>query len=108
MAVNDNFRNFILDQLSGFANFETRQMFGGLALLTEGVAFAKIKHDKFWLKADDNSRSEFLDKGMKQYRYGKDNARKLNFFETPVDIIEDRDKLHEWAKRSIEAATRNK
>ena len=41
---------------------------------------------------------------MKQYTYGKDNSRKLKFYETPIEIIEDRDQLKDWAKRSIEIA----
>jgi TfoX/Sxy family transcriptional regulator of competence genes len=41
---------------------------------------------------------------MKQYTYGKDNSRKLNFYETPIEIIEDRDKLKGWVQKSIEVA----
>ena len=79
-------------------------MFGGVALLHHGSAFAKIKHDKVWLKVDDSNRENFELLGMKQYTYGKDNSRKLNFYATPAEIIEDRDKLTDWAKRSIEIA----
>jgi len=39
---------------------------------------------------------------MSQYTYGKDNSRKLNFYETPIKIIEDRDKLKDWVQKSIE------
>jgi len=35
---------------------------------------------------------------MKQYTYGKDKSRKLNFYETPIGIVEDRDKLKDWLK----------
>ncbi len=101
MALNEEFKNFVLDQLQDLDAFDTKRMFGGVALLHHGSAFAKIKHDKVWLKVDDTNRNEFEKYGMKQYTYGKDNSRKLNFYETPVEIIEDRDKLKEWAKKSI-------
>jgi DNA transformation protein len=101
MALNEDFKNFILDQLQNLGDFETKRMFGGLDLLKQGSAFAKIKHDKFWLKVNDSNRSDFYNLGMKKYTYGKDNSRTLNFYETPVEIIEDRDKLKDWAKRSI-------
>ena len=101
MALNEEYKNFILDQLQGLDEFETKKMFGGLALLHKGSAFAKIKHDKVWLKVDSSNISDFESLGMNQYTYGKDNSRKLNFYETPVDIIEDRDKLKEWAQKSI-------
>jgi DNA transformation protein len=108
MALNEEFKNFILDQLQGLDDFESKRMFGGVALLYQGSAFAKLKHDKVWLKADDRNRSDFEQLGMKQYTYGKDNSRKLNFYETPVEVIEDRDKLKVWVKRSIEVAIQTK
>ena len=107
MPLNEDFKNFILDQLQGLGEFETKSMFGGLALLYQGSAFAKIKHDKVWLKVDESSRDDFESRNLAQYTYGKDNSRKLNFYEAPLEVIEDRDKLVEWAKRSINAATKD-
>ena len=108
MSLNEEFKNFVLDQLQGIGEFETKRMFGGLALLYQGSAFAKIKHDKVWLKVDDSNLANFKRLGMSQYTYGKDNSRKLNFYETPIEIIEDRDKLKDWVQKSIEIATKNK
>ena len=104
MALNEEFKNFVLDQLQGIGEFETKRMFGGLALLHQGSAFAKIKHDKVWLKVDESNLIDFRERGMKQYTYGKDNSRKLNFYETPIEIIEDRDKLKGWVKKSMKVA----
>ena len=106
MALNEEFKNFVLDQLQGIGEFETKQMFGGLALLRQGSAFAKIKHDRVWLKVNESNLADFEKFGMKQYKYGKDNSRKLNFYETPIEIIEDRDKLKIWVQKSIEIATK--
>ena len=104
MALNDEFKNFVLDQLQEIGEFETKRMFGGLALLSHGSAFAKIKHEKVWLKVDESNLADFQEQGMTQYTYGKDNSRKLNFYETPIEIIEDRDKLKDWVKKSIKVA----
>jgi DNA transformation protein len=104
MALNEEFENFVLDQLQGMGEFETKRMFGGLALLSHGSAFAKIKHDRVWLKVDESNIVEFEKHGMQKYTYGKDSSRELNFYETPIQIIEDRDKLKEWVKKSIGVA----
>ena len=101
MALTESFKDFVLDQLSGLGGFETKRMFGGVALLYQGSAFAKIKHDKVWLKVDESNRDDYVKRNMQQYSYGKDNSRKLNFHEVPIEVIEDRDKLVEWAKKSI-------
>jgi TfoX/Sxy family transcriptional regulator of competence genes len=87
MALNEEFENFVLDQLQGMDGFETKSMFGGLALLSHGSAFAKIKHEKVWLKVDESNLADFKKYGMGKYTYEKENSRKLNFFETPIEVI---------------------
>ena len=104
MALSEDYKTFILDQLPGFGAFEIKNQFGGTALLSEGVAFAKIKHDKLWLKVDNTNIDDFVKHSMPQYTYGKDGSRKLNFYEAPCEIIEDRDQLVKWAKKSLKAA----
>ena len=108
MSDDKEFRAFVMDQLSDLGEFDAKSMFGGTALLVEGTAFAKVKHGALWLKVDDANRSDFLEKDMPQYTYGKNNSRTLNFFKTPPDVLEDADNLVEWAKRSLDAALRSK
>ena len=108
MSENTEFTDYILDQLSGIGEFETKNMFGGTALLRNGVAFAKIKHGSLWLKVDDGNINDFIEKGMVQYSYGKDNSRKLNFYETPAEVLEEADTLIQWATKACEAANRSK
>ena len=108
MSANSEFRDYVLDQLSGMGEFETKNMFGGTAVLRNGVAFAKIKHGSLWLKVDDGNINDFIEKRMVQYTYGKDNSRKLNFYETPAEVLEDADKLTHWATKACEAANRFK
>jgi DNA transformation protein len=88
--------------------FEAKNMFGGTALLRNGVAFAKIKHGSLWLKVDDSNINDFVEKGMVQYTYGKNNNRTLNFYETPAEVLEDAERLIQWATKACEAANRNK
>jgi len=108
MAVDREFRDYILDQLYGMGAFETKNMFGGTAVLRNGVAFAKIKHGSLWLKVDDSNIQDFIENGMVQYTYGKDNSRKLNFYEAPAEVVEDADTLVQWATKAYEAASRSK
>ena len=108
MTTDTEFRNYVLDQLSTMAPFETKNMFGGTAVLRNGAAFAKIKHGSLWLKVDESNVTDFVENGMQQYTYGKDNSRKLNFYETPVDVLEDKDVLLQWAKKACNAADKSK
>ncbi|MEG3619905.1 TfoX/Sxy family protein [Magnetovibrio sp. PR-2] len=108
MSAQTEFKTYILDQLSPMGEFETKNMFGGTAVLKSGAAFAKIKHGCLWLKVDDQTVDEFIAKGMPQYTYGKDNSRKLNFYEAPPELLEDQDALIEWANKASDAALRSK
>ncbi|MCA9507052.1 MAG: TfoX/Sxy family protein [Leptospiraceae bacterium] len=108
MGSNNEFRDFVLDQLSGMGGFETKNMFGGTAVLKDGVAFAKIKQGTLWLKVNDKNIENFTKMGMKQYTYGNDNQRKLNFYEAPAEVLENADQLVEWASRSFKAAVESR
>ena len=104
MSNDENLSAFVMDQLTDLGTFETKSMFGGTALLIEGKAFAKVKNGALWLKVGDSNRADYVDQDMPQYSYGKDNARKLNFFKTPTDVLEDADELVAWASKSVDAA----
>lgn len=108
MAADTDFRDYVLDQLRNLGEFETKSMFGGTAVLKNGVAFAKIKHGSLWLKADENNVGDFLEQGMSQYAYGKDGSRKLNFYETPGEVLENSEALTNWANKAFEAASQSK
>jgi hypothetical protein len=60
LALNEEFKIFVLVQLQGIGEFETKRMFGALKLYHQGSAFAKIKHDKVWLKVYDAIRFPVL------------------------------------------------
>lgn len=104
MAHNEEFVNFVFDQLQDIGEFDTKNVFGSLALVQQGEIFGKIKYDKFWLKVDDSNQADFEKLGMVQYAIGKNNSKKLPFFETPIDVLENKDKLKDWVNKSIEIA----
>ena len=100
-------KNFVFDQLQDIGEFDTKNVFGSLALIQQGEIFGKIKYDKFWLKVDDSNIADFEKLGMSQYTFGKDNSKKLNFYSTPIEVLEDRDKLKDWARKSIKVALKH-
>ena len=104
MAINEEFKNFVFDQLQDIGEFDTKNVFGSLVLIQQGEIFGKIKYDKLWLKVDDSNKADFEKLGMSQYTFGKDNSKKLNFYSTPIEVLEDRDKLKDWVNKAIEVA----
>lgn len=56
MAVNQEFVNYITDQLSDFTPFESKKMFGGIGFFKDGLMFALIwGRPIFRLKVDENN-----------------------------------------------------
>ncbi|MFY0693060.1 MAG: TfoX/Sxy family protein [Paracoccaceae bacterium] len=106
MASDTEFTSFVMDQLSAIGEFKTKNMFGGTALLKDGSAFAKVKHGALWLKADNSNWDDFLERDMPQYTFGKDNSRRLNFFMTPPDVLDDPEALTRWASKATKAAAK--
>ncbi len=97
----DGFKDFVLDQLADLRVVTCRAMFGGYGLYQGSVFFGIIHKGRLYFKTDEHTRSAYLAKGMKPFR---PNARQTlkTYYEVPVDVIEDSDRLVEWAVRTLE------
>lgn len=107
MAVKEDYLNYIVDQLSEFGNVDVKKMFGGIGLFHEGLMFGKIGGETFRLKVDDSNKSKYEEKGMKPF-YSEKKKKGMPYWEVPLEILEDRDKLKEWATESYQIAVKNK
>lgn len=99
-----------VDQLAGWAKVTTRPLFGAVALYRGKQVFAMAWHGALYLKVDDNSRGEFEAAGSHPLGYkseGEDQALK-SYWEVPVDVIEDDDRLKDWVDRAYQAAVKSK
>lgn len=107
MALNETFLNFVTDQLSDFGTVEIKRMFGGAGLFHKGLMFGKIGGDTFRLKVDEHNKKDFEDRGMKPY-YSETKKKGMPYWEVPAAILENREELAAWARKSYEAAIRSK
>lgn len=107
MAINQDFLNYIIDQLTEFGEVEVKNMFGGAGLFHQGLMFGKIGGDTFRLKVDAHNEQDYEDRGMKPY-YSEKKKKGMPYWEVPIEVIEDKQKLASWATKSYEAAVRAK
>lgn len=107
MAVNQDYLDYILDQLSEFGEVEIKRMFGGVGLFHQGLMFGKIGGDIFRLKVDSENKQDYIDHGMQPY-YSEKKKKGMPYWEVPANILEHKTTLAEWAKKSYEAAVRAK
>jgi DNA transformation protein and related proteins len=105
MAVSNDYLHFVLEQLSGLDQVSSRRMFSGLGLYCGELFFGLIFGDTLYFKVDDSNRPDYQMRGMSQFRpYANKPRLSMNYYEVPVDILEDGEQLVAWARKSVTVA----
>ena len=84
----------VMELLTPTGNITSRAMFGGYGIFHEGDMFALISGDTLYFKADDSNRASYENAGSKPFR-------PMPYYEVPAEIMEDTEKLLQWARISI-------
>lgn len=104
MAVNDEYVAYVLDQLECLGDVEPKRMFGGVGLYRDGVFFALIARNVLYFKVDGSNRADYEARGMEPFRPRSDKPTVMQYYEVPVEVLEDTDQLREWARKSYDIA----
>lgn len=84
-------------------------MFGGLGIYLDDLFVALVFDDVLYCKADESNKGDYTAKGMTPFTYTRGNKiQSLQFYELPVEILEDDDSLKKWLNKSLTVAKRKK
>ena len=113
MAVSPEYKEYVLDLLSGVDGAFARAKFGDAGLYIDDTMFGSISGtDRFYFRVDEINQLDFEATGAEQFIPFEDDSKKsqmrMPYFEVQVDILEDEKELTRWAKNAWEAARRNK
>lgn len=97
----DPLKDFVLDQLGERDEAMCRAMFGGYGLYHGKVFFGIIYKGRLYFKTDSTTRLAYLKRDMKPFRPNAKQTLKT-YYEVPLDIIEDRERLSSWARKAIQ------
>lgn len=87
---------FLTENLTGIEGITTKKMFGGHGVFHDGKMFGIVdSKGQIFFKADESSQAVYEAQGSHKHS-------RMPYFSLPESILEDRDKLVEWAQRSIE------
>ena len=103
--ASDRFVQEILDKLSGLGEVSCRPLFGGHGLYWRGTIFAITYAERLYFKVDDESKGDFLARGMGPFRVSERQTLR-SYYEAPPDVLADRDALLGWAGEAVRAAGR--
>ncbi|RED99403.1 TfoX/Sxy family protein [Marinoscillum furvescens] len=106
MAVDQAYLDYISEQLSGIQDVTTKRMFGGIGFFHAGQMFGMIGGETFRLKVGEHNQADYEAHGMKPYHSEK-KKKGMPYWEVPKVVIDDKEKLTEWAHKAIEAAQRS-
>ena len=101
MPVSDEYMTYVIDQLDAVGPVQARRMFGGAGLYLDGLFFALIADDVLYFKVDDSNRTDYKSYGMGPFRPFPDKPNIMQYYEVPIEVLENRDTLRDWAKKAL-------
>ena len=110
MPVSQSFKDFVRDLLLDFGPVTIRNMFSGAGVYADGVMFALLANDTFYLKADETSVHGFAGEGMQPFTYrpeGRDPIA-MSYWEVPPRLLEEPQELVSWAREAHRIACTTK
>lgn len=103
MPVDQQYLDYICDQLSEFGEFQYKKMFGGVGFFRDKIFFAGIMDGVFRLKVNDTNRPDYEAYGMEAWGV-KGRNMTMPYYEVPEEILADKMKLAEWADKAYAVA----
>jgi DNA transformation protein len=100
--VNDDFLEFVIDQLQGLTGVRSRRMFGAHGLYKDDVFFAIVDGGSLYFRTGEANRSDYAERAMKPFEYKPGGVLK-NYYQVPVDVLEDDGMLCQWAEKAVRA-----
>lgn len=105
MAVSDDFRVFVLEQLQPSGRVTFRPMFGGVGLYLDGLFFALIDDDTLYFKTDQSNRARYEKAGSRPFCPFPDKPDKpMAYWQVPAETLEDAEELAVWAREAMNVA----
>jgi DNA transformation protein len=105
MPKSNEYLEYVLEQLGGLGGITANRMFGGSGLYQNDIFFALVFSDTLYFKVNDDSRADYESRGMRRFQPYEDKPYlSFTYYEVPADVLEDRDELAVWARKSVQAA----
>ena len=106
MPVSKEYLEYVLDQLRCIGSVFAKRMFGAVGLYFDGLFFGLIASDVLYFKVDDSTRKEYERAGSGAFSPYGEASTSMGYYEVPVDVLEDVDKLRQWAREAVAVAVK--
>lgn len=95
----------IRDRLGFLGTITTKNMFGTIAFVRDGIFFGSISKGKLYFKTDGTSVKQYEEFNMTPF---STRGKSLDYFEVPQEILNNEKLFQEWAETALNAAMKKK
>jgi DNA transformation protein len=97
----------VLPRLAPLGAPRGRALFGGWGIYIDDVFMGLVAYGALYFKVDDANRADYQAAGVGPFTYaGQSKPIEMSYWEVPSDVIDDAERLHDWAGKALAAARR--
>lgn len=101
------FVSYVVELMQSIGPVRARGMFGGHGIFLEELMFGLVADNILYLKADDETVNEFMEKELEAFTYYKKGKEfKMSYYQAPEEALEDSEEMNVWANKAYGAALR--
>ena len=101
----NEFLNYMLELLEPMGELSYKPLFGGYAICKHDAAFALVFDGAVYFKTDTTNRKDYESYNGNPLTYRKQGKTiSLSNLEVPAEVIEDQDRLLQWANTAYKIA----
>ena len=108
LSGTNDFAEYVVGLMQGLGPVNSKRMFGGHGFFLDGHMFALVVHNILYLKADNESKQMFLSQGLQPFTYRRKGREiSISYYEAPEGVLEDEEKMKNWAMLAFNVALRS-
>lgn len=110
-STRNEFVDYVVELMAGWAVVSARKMFGGYGLYREGLMFALIVEDELFFKTDANNVAQFERAGSHPFVYQSQTRTRtrtvqMSYWTAPPASLDSPAEICEWCQSAYGSALR--
>ena len=106
-STHNEFVDYVVELMAGWAPVSAHKMFGGYGLYREGQMFALIVGDELFFKTDQDNVAQFKRMASHPFVYANQmRTVRLSYWSAPEGCLESPAEMNEWCQSAYGAALR--
>lgn len=107
MPTRNEFVDYVVELMSGWATVTARKMFGGHGLYREGLMFALIVEDELYFKTDADNLAKFERAGSHPFVYqSQSRTVQMSYWSAPPASLDAPAEMADWCQSAYGSALR--